>query len=209
MTTISPRCTSTTTTTTTTSSSTTTTTSSSSTSSSSTSTTTTTTTTSSSTTTTTSSSSTSSSRVTSLKRQLRPSPLLYCGIVIVQYSSGEGRCLQVRLSRSHLLVVLHVLIGHIPEEACDPLVLVDQPAVQVGMEVTSGTLHLVNGLFTAGVHLQQQGPSSLAVRPLSVCTYTRTFRMVTVPCHARTHTHAYVHAYTYLFHRHSLSCTYI
>ena len=94
-------------------------------------------------------------------------------------------------------MVLHVLIGHVPEEACDPLVLVSQPAVQVGMEVTSGTLHLVYSLFTAGVHLQEPGPSSLEVRPLSVYTYTHIFHMVTVSCHAHT---AYIHVY-----RHSLT----
>ena len=115
----------------------------------------------------------------------------------MQYSNGKGRGWHVGLSRSHLLMVLHVLIGHAPEEACDPLVFVSQPAVQVGMEVTSGTLHLVYGLFTAGVHLQEPGPSSLEVRPLSVRTYTRTFHMVTVSCHAHT---AYIHVY-----RHSLS----
>ena len=100
-------------------------------------------------------------------------------------------------------MVLHVLIGHVPEEACDALVLVSQPAVQVGMEVTSGTLHLVYGLFTAGVHLQEPGPSSLEVRPLSLRTYTRTFHMVTVSCHAHT---AYIHACVQTF---SHSCTYI
>ena len=130
-----------------------------------------------------------------------PPPLLYCGIVIVQYSNGKGRGWHVRLSRSHLLVVLHVLIGHVPEEACDPPVFVSQPAVQVGMEVTSGTLHLVYGLFTAGVHLQEPGPSSLEVRPLSVHTYKRTFHMVTVSCH----THARICSCVYLFHRHSLT----
>ena len=94
-------------------------------------------------------------------------------------------------------MVLHVLIGHVPEEACDPLVFVSQPAVKVGMEVTSGTLHLVYGLFTAGVHLQEPGPSSLEVRPLPVYTYTCIFHMVTVSCHAHT---TYIHVY-----RHSLT----
>ena len=84
-------------------------------------------------------------------------------------------------------MVLHVPIGHVPEEACDPLVFVSQTAGQVGMEVTSGTLHLVYGLFTAGVHLQEPGPSSLDVRPLPVYTYTHIFHMVTISCHAQMH----------------------